>query len=98
MSLKPCKECGKEVSSSASKCPHCGASLRMGLFAKLGIGAVAAFALLMIIGANTPKYKIVAQERRDICREAAKVGVRTYQQCEDRYRQEIKEGQERGYK
>lgn len=24
MALKPCKECKKEVSTSASKCPHCG--------------------------------------------------------------------------
>lgn len=24
MSLKPCRECGKEVSRKAEKCPHCG--------------------------------------------------------------------------
>lgn len=24
MSLKPCKECGKEISSEAAACPHCG--------------------------------------------------------------------------
>lgn len=24
MALKPCKECGKEVSDKAKKCPHCG--------------------------------------------------------------------------
>lgn len=22
--MKPCRECGKEVASSAKKCPHCG--------------------------------------------------------------------------
>jgi hypothetical protein len=26
MSLKACRECNREVSASASKCPHCGAS------------------------------------------------------------------------
>lgn len=25
MALKPCRECGKEVSTGAPKCPHCGA-------------------------------------------------------------------------
>lgn len=24
MSLKPCRECGEEVSESATACPHCG--------------------------------------------------------------------------
>jgi hypothetical protein len=24
MALKPCRECGKEVSDTATKCPHCG--------------------------------------------------------------------------
>lgn len=24
MSLRPCKECGKEISSDADRCPHCG--------------------------------------------------------------------------
>ena len=26
MALKPCKECGKEVSTDARRCPHCGVS------------------------------------------------------------------------
>lgn len=24
MSLDPCRECGKEVSTNAARCPHCG--------------------------------------------------------------------------
>jgi hypothetical protein len=28
MALKPCPECGKEVSESAYECPHCGHALR----------------------------------------------------------------------
>lgn len=27
MALKKCRECGKEVSTNANKCPHCGAPL-----------------------------------------------------------------------
>ena len=29
MSLKPCKDCGREVSTSAASCPNCGAPIRM---------------------------------------------------------------------
>ncbi len=38
--LTTCKSCGKEVAKSASKCPHCGEKLKMGLFMKLLIAAV----------------------------------------------------------
>lgn len=27
MALKPCEECGKEVSDKAAACPHCGAPI-----------------------------------------------------------------------
>jgi predicted nucleic acid-binding Zn ribbon protein len=37
MALVACKECGREVSKSAKKCPHCGAKLKMGFFAKVGL-------------------------------------------------------------
>jgi RNA polymerase subunit RPABC4/transcription elongation factor Spt4 len=30
MSLKPCKECGNEVSTKANSCPKCGAVTRRG--------------------------------------------------------------------
>ena len=41
--LTTCKSCGKEVAKSAKACPHCGAKLRMGGYAK-------AFILLVIFG------------------------------------------------
>lgn len=25
MALKPCRECGREISTAAKQCPHCGA-------------------------------------------------------------------------
>jgi len=33
--LTTCKTCSKEVAKSASKCPHCGAKLKMGIFEKV---------------------------------------------------------------
>lgn len=45
-----CKTCGKEVSSDAKACPHCGQKLKMGLFKKLLIGVSGLFLLLILIG------------------------------------------------
>jgi len=33
--LTTCKTCSKEGAKSASKCPHCGAKLKMGIFEKM---------------------------------------------------------------
>lgn len=43
MALKKCKECGKEISTKAIKCPHCGAPVRRQF--KLGCGS---FILILI--------------------------------------------------
>jgi len=40
MAMKKCKECEKEVSTKAKKCPHCGAKLKMGKLLKLITGVV----------------------------------------------------------
>ena len=34
MTLQPCEECNKEISSKAASCPHCGASVIIILGAK----------------------------------------------------------------
>lgn len=34
MALKPCRECGQEVSTEAKKCPHCGVSDPTGAIAR----------------------------------------------------------------
>lgn len=34
MALKPCHECGKEISNTADKCPHCGAPPKVVAFGK----------------------------------------------------------------
>jgi uncharacterized membrane protein YvbJ len=35
--MKPCKDCGKEISGSARRCPHCGAYVWHGIEIKAGI-------------------------------------------------------------
>ena len=35
MALIACKECGKEISSKASKCPNCGVRLKMHIILKI---------------------------------------------------------------
>ncbi len=35
MALKPCHECGHNVSSEATKCPHCGVQLKEDLLSLL---------------------------------------------------------------
>jgi hypothetical protein len=40
MAVKPCKECGKEVSSKAKSCPHCGAPTKRRLGVLRGLVVV----------------------------------------------------------
>ena len=49
MALVTCKECGKQISSSAKKCPSCGAKLRMGLFGRILLGFAALFVFSVAI-------------------------------------------------
>lgn len=44
MALKKCKECGKEVSTKADKCPNCGAKV------KSSIGCLGAIGIIFLIG------------------------------------------------
>lgn len=39
MTLKPCSECGEEVSSQASECPNCGAPTSKGRWQSLNKSA-----------------------------------------------------------
>lgn len=52
MAMIPCKECGKEVSSKAFKCPNCGTRLRKakrGVFGKIFKWSFVLFNLLMLL-------------------------------------------------
>lgn len=54
MALKPCKECGKEVSTEARTCPQCGimepTGANGGVVQKGCLGCVGVIVVLMIIG------------------------------------------------
>lgn len=45
MALKTCKDCGKEISTSAGRCPYCGASHDYGGYA---IGLIITVFILFI--------------------------------------------------
>ncbi|MEN6375571.1 MAG: zinc-ribbon domain-containing protein [Smithella sp.] len=49
MALKKCKDCGKEVSDQAGKCPHCGAPVQAGGVYAMAI-LIAFFFVLIMIG------------------------------------------------
>lgn len=60
MSLKPCRECGKEVSTGAKACPHCGVGHptvsnndRAIAFIVLAVGGLALFVYLTGSGATS---------------------------------------------
>lgn len=56
MALVACRECGKEVSTGAAKCPHCGARLKQPFILKWVVFPVLGlFALFMIVGSLLPK-------------------------------------------
>jgi hypothetical protein len=49
MALRPCKECGKQISSDATACPHCGKKVKSGMGA--GGGCLTVILVLIILGA-----------------------------------------------
>jgi len=62
MALKKCKECGKEVSTKADLCPHCGAKQK-----RKGIGCGGAILILIVIGfigSQIADYNKKAEERK----------------------------------
>jgi hypothetical protein len=85
LSLAPCRECGKEISTSARACPHCGSPVKRvkwWLWVPLGL-------LVAIVGfvALQPSRGDAA-DVRDACR---KMGG-TFEQCERVYQDRIKQG------
>jgi hypothetical protein len=86
MALKSCPECSKEVSSDATRCPHCGKRLKMGLFAKLLLAAVALFVLFMGFGLSIPDNVAKANAARRVCeREFMPKGMATQYDCDKAY-------------
>ncbi len=57
MALKPCKECGREISTKAKSCPHCGADppqpAQMGLLSSLAV----IFLVIFIVSSITTLFE-----------------------------------------
>jgi RNA polymerase subunit RPABC4/transcription elongation factor Spt4 len=51
MALKKCKECGKEISTKADICPHCGANQK-----RKGVGCGGALLILILIVIIAPQF------------------------------------------
>jgi len=59
MSLIHCKECGREISSEAKACPHCGAPIKkegLGCLSLIGIVVGLGFVALVIVGLALPDH------------------------------------------
>jgi hypothetical protein len=60
MALVPCRECGKEVSDAAEKCPYCGISTPSKKRRQIRLG-ITLVVILLIIGASAWAYHRVSQ-------------------------------------
>lgn len=49
MALQPCPECGREISTTATSCPHCGAKTRSRRLSDVAILLLVA-ALVLVVG------------------------------------------------
>lgn len=62
MALKKCKECDKEVSTKADKCPHCGAKQKS---KGIGCGGLILIIIVIgIIGSQISEYNQKAEQRK----------------------------------
>ncbi len=63
MAVKPCVECGRDVSTSARTCPHCGRNNPTGALlgtwstgAKVGLGCLAIVIVLVLVGQQAAEH------------------------------------------
>jgi hypothetical protein len=56
MALKPCKECGREISTDAKSCPHCGKNYNLWRGPLNLIAILIGFALALIVFWLTQRY------------------------------------------
>jgi len=71
MALKKCKECGKEVSTKADLCPHCGAKQK-----RKNIGCGGALLILIAIGFIGSQFSDCSQKAEDRKQDVRKEEVR----------------------
>ena len=60
MALVPCRECGKEVSDQAEKCPYCGISTPSKKRRQIKL-AITLLVILIVLGASAWAYHRVSQ-------------------------------------
>ena len=89
MALIKCKDCDKEISTTANACPNCGAKPRKKktvLWIVLSIPLLLIFAIT-IYSLLTPQYKKDALEKRRICEKIAPPHL--HFECDRIYQNEI---------
>lgn len=99
MSLIKCKECKKDVSNQAVRCPSCGARLKINIVLKILLIAILSvaiiFILLYITFLATPQYVTNANNNRSHCLEIVKAAnsyLFTRENCQIKYEEEIERG------
>ena len=92
MAIIHCKECGTEISSTASACPKCGAVVPKKKIWPWIVGVpVGLFALILIWSESKPEYEHKALAVRNVCEK--NFGSSKYE-CDKVYSDIIKEGQQ----
>ena len=75
MALTKCKECGHQISKTATQCPNCGAKIkRTSLFTKLVAGFFAFIFLAAIFGGGS-SYSDKAEEAKKAAAEQARIAA-----------------------
>ena len=103
MALVVCKECSKEVSDTAFRCPGCGAKLKMHAFQKMLLVIFALVVIILILSTvnsiATPQYKKDAIAYRNICEkyiaENNPMSI-AWRRCQDSYDDAIRKGESVG--
>ncbi|HRH16788.1 MAG TPA: zinc ribbon domain-containing protein [Aquabacterium sp.] len=108
MAIIQCRECGKDVSSEAVVCPHCGVQLKLndfqkakqsgGNFIKWVFGIIGALFFIGLINyLSTPEYEIEAIRKRDACLEVVKITGQFVMRsvCESNFGKEMQAGYEK---
>lgn len=86
MALANCPECKKEVSTDATRCPHCGKKLKMGVVAKALLAILALAVLFIGYGMSIPENEAKARAVRRTCeKEFMPKGLATQYECDRAY-------------
>lgn len=92
MAMKACRDCGKEISTTARACPHCGAKVprtKWWLWVPLGL-----VALFLAIGFSVPEHEAQARRSRELCEQMiGGRGTARQHECDRLYSDIIRKGE-----